>query len=159
MHPTNFGYNGRLEGDVRVQLTSILHDIARTNLGQRRDLKRLCGIGMELLDNAERYGSPGAIAFEWRIRDGAMRIRVENRASKHDADRLVALVERIKSMSDEEVQAEYTAQLGNDQFGEKGGAGLGFLQIARRPGHVIDAWIAPMDEGGFRCFSEVNAKL
>lgn len=156
---SNIRYSGRLFGDVRAQLTQLLHDSAMANLGHRRDLKRLCAIGMELLDNAERYGQQDAMVFDWRIQFGTLVVKVQNLASADDAHRLIETVRRIRSMSPEEIQNSYSDQLRDERFGEKGGAGLGFLQIARKPGHVIDAWLTDTEEGRFICHSQVSTTL
>lgn len=159
MNGSNIRYSGRLIGDVRAQLTRLLHDSAAANLGHRRDMKRLCAIGMELLDNAERYGRQEQMVFDWRIQFGTLLVKVQNLASARDAERLVATVQRIRSMTAEEIQNAYTRQLCDEGFGEKGGAGLGFLQIARKPGHVIDAWSTRTEDGQFICHSQVSSTL
>ena len=65
-------YEGRLSSEVRVQLIDLLNVVSLANMGKRTDLKKLCGIALELLDNAQRYCSSGGVNFEWRI-DGTQR--------------------------------------------------------------------------------------
>lgn len=155
----NIGYNGLLTGDVRTQLTELLFTIGTANLMGRKDLKRLCNIGMELLDNAQRYGGGRHVGFEWRLHADRLEVRIVNRASKEDAERLMELVERIARMTDEEVARAFAERLSDAHFGEKGGAGLGLLQIAKRSGHRVKAGIAASNQGDYICSSEVIARL
>src|SRR4029450_6964663 len=44
---------GPLSSEVRIQLLALLKVVSLANLGRRNDLKKLCGIALELLDNAQ----------------------------------------------------------------------------------------------------------
>jgi hypothetical protein len=83
-------YEGLLNSEVRVQLTDLLMAIALTNLGSRGDLKKLFGVAVELLDNAQRYCSAGSVSFQWRIQGPELVIEISNLADKADAERLLS---------------------------------------------------------------------
>lgn len=157
---TDLNYQGRINGDVLSVITDLLHATAAAELSGRKDLKRLCGIGLELLDNAQRHGAMGHVAFEWRLASDLLRVRVSNSATKDEAERLLASVQRIRSMDREAINKAYTDQLSSGGFGANGGAGLGLLQIARKVGNNISATIHPTEvEGTYLCTSTVNASL
>ncbi len=152
-------YQGQLSSEVRVQLITLLQCIAFYNLGKRGDLKRLVGIALELLDNAQRYNVGSDVDFTWHIAGGELVVRVTNKASGSDAERLLKSVADIARMSPAEVSKAFKDQLQEEGYGEKGGAGLGMLQIARKAGNKIRAYAEPLDNDIFVCRSEVSASL
>lgn len=144
---------------MRIQLLDLLKVVSLANLGKRNDLKKLCGIALELLDNAQRYCSSGGVAFEWRIEGDTLVVSIRNNAVRVDAERLLKTVDGINSMTSEEVAAAFREQLTNEQFGAKGGAGLGMLQIAKKTGSRLQARITPVNDSEYECTSEVAASL
>lgn len=152
-------YKGQYSGEVRVQLIDLLRCIAQLNLGPRRDLKKLIGVALELLDNAQRYNAGTEVDFQWRIEDDQLIVTIRNVAAEHDARRLLEAVEKIKRMSPDEIGDAFQRQMTTEGFGEKGGAGLGILQIAKRVGNTISARIEPISADAYLCTSIVTAEL
>ena len=148
-------YEGALSSDVRIQLTDLVMAAAIANIGKRPSVKKLCNIAIEMLDNAQRYCATGNVNFHWSLEGDVVHIRIENVASASDAKRMLQAVETVNSMSPDELSSAFRAQLSNGQFGEKGGAGLGFLDIARRSKSPIQADITPMADGHYLCRSAV----
>lgn len=152
-------YEGQLSSEVRIQLLDLLKAVSLANLGKRNDLKKLCGIALELLDNAQRYLSSGSVSFQWKIEGQTLVVMIQNRADQKDAERLLRTVESINAMTAEEVSAAFREQLTNEEFGEKGGAGLGMLQIARKVGSRLNARVEKTPGTEYICTSEVAADL
>ena len=152
-------YKGNLTSDVRVQLLDLLHCIALCNLGRRSDLKKLVGIALELLDNAQRYNVGPDVEFRWYIDGSTLVVSIRNRASRADAERLMEAVRTIERMSHEQIVLAFKKQLTSDGFGAKGGAGLGMLQIAKKIGKNITADVKPLKLDEFLCTSQVSADL
>jgi hypothetical protein len=152
-------YKGQLTSEVRIQLLDLLKCIAMCNLGPRRDLKKLVGIALELLDNAQRYNASNDVDFRWHIDNDQLVVVIRNKANRNDAERLVESVRSIERMSVEEIAEAFRNQLMNEGFGNKGGAGLGILQIARKVGGVITAEIEPIQAGEYLCTSTVATDL
>ncbi|MCB0396124.1 MAG: SiaB family protein kinase [Flavobacteriales bacterium] len=64
-------------------------------------------------------------------------------------DRIKGLKERldkINSMSKEELKDYYKEVLNNDEFSAKGGGGLGMIDIARKTGQKLDYFFKPVDD-------------
>lgn len=152
-------YKGRLTSEVRVQLLELLVCIALCNLGKRSDLKKLVGIALELLDNAQRYNSCSDVDFRWQIEDSQMVVTIRNKANGTDAMRLMKAVNTIEGMSKEGIAQAFREQLMSEGPSEKGGAGLGMLQIARKVGKNISAEIQPLAADQFMCTSKVSTRL
>ncbi len=152
-------YQGNLTSDVRLQLLDLLHCIALCNLGRRSDLKKLVGIALELLDNAQRYNSGPEVDFRWRIDGSTLVVTISNRANRTDAERLMQAVTSIQNMTHEQIILAFRQQLTDDGFGEKGGAGLGMLHIAKKIGKNIKAEVRAVEDGEFICMSQVSAEL
>lgn len=152
-------YQGNLTSDVRLQLLDLLHCIALCNLGRRNDLKKLVGIALELLDNAQRYNSGPEVDFRWRIEGSTLVVTICNRANRNDAERLMTAVNAIQSMTHEQIVLAFRRQLTDDGFGEKGGAGLGMLHIAKKIGKNITAEVRRLKYDEFICTSQVSADL
>ncbi|MFZ1686952.1 MAG: DUF6272 family protein [Flavobacteriales bacterium] len=152
-------YEGRLSSEVRVQLIDLLNVVSLANMGKRNDLKKLCGIALELLDNAQRYCSSGGVNFEWRIDGTQLVVSITNNAIREDAERLLKTVNEINNMSPEEVAGAFRAQLTNETFGSKGGAGLGMLQIAKKTGSRLMATVEATNNEEYLCTSQVAANL
>lgn len=152
-------YKGNLTSEVRIQLLDLLHCIAQCNLGERKDLKKLVGIALELLDNAQRYNSGKEVEFRWHIEGPVLMVTIRNRASRSNAERLLDAVNSIERMSPEQIALAFRKQLTNEQFGEAGGAGLGILQIAKKIGKKITAEVRPLKLDEFICTSQVSADL
>ncbi|MFN0032246.1 MAG: DUF6272 family protein [Flavobacteriales bacterium] len=152
-------YAGTLSSEVRVQLTDLLGAIAVANLGKRKDLRKLCSIAIELLDNAQRHCTDNDISFKWRIEGDHVVVMVENHATEADAKRLKDQVEAIRNMNPEEIAQEFRKQLVNPEFNAKGGAGLGILQIAKKGATNIEVELHRLLNGSYMCTSIVETPL
>lgn len=152
-------YKGVLSSDVRVQLLDLLHCIAQDNLGRRTDLKRLVGIALELLDNAQRYNVSKDVDFRWHVEANNLVVTIRNRACRTDAERLMEAVQAIQRMNPEEIALAFKRQLTDDGFGPKGGAGLGMLHIAKKIGNNITANVEHVNTDEYLCTSQVVATL
>jgi hypothetical protein len=152
-------YKGQLSSEVRIQLLDLLKCIALLNLGPRSDLKKLIGIALELLDNAQRYNARNDVDFRWHIADDQLVVTITNTASPEDARRLMEAVRAIERMSPEQITEAFKRQLLEKGFSEKGGAGLGMLQIARKVGRNITADIEAIRPDEYWCTSTVVTAL
>lgn len=159
MHSNLLEYKGQLNGELRLQLLDLVKCAALCTLGARGDLKKLVGVALELLDNAQRYNAGSDVDFSWRIEGEQLVVSISNRASGDDAKRLKKAVDDIEAMSPAEITEAFRHQMMNEGFGEKGGAGLGMLQIAKKVGKGLHAEIRPLQGDQYLCTSIVTAPL
>ncbi len=99
----------------------------------KRFLKILVNCLVELIDNAFRYSSAVSDVFiEVELTEDLVSFVVINQSTLNDVEVLMLQLESYKRMSDEELDVLYRQKLSNNTFNERGGAGLGLLQIMRK---------------------------
>ncbi len=74
-----------------------------------------------------------------------------------NADELKARLEEINRMNAEEVKELYKAVLAEGKMSEKGGGGLGMIDIARKSGEKLDYGFIPFENGS--SFFSLNVKV
>lgn len=151
-------YHGQLTGDIRVQLLDLLKSIT-TSAPPNPNRKKLIGIALELLDNAQRYNASDRIGFSWRTEGNMLVITIRNLADEENACRLLRSMEMMESKTPEQIDDMFRDQLVNKEFGAKGGAGLGLLQIARKVGRGVSAKVEQLVKGQYLCTSIVRTAL
>jgi hypothetical protein len=159
MKTNSLDYEGILNSEIRVQLLDFLSAIAIAHLGKRKDLRKLCSIAIELLDNAQRHCTDSDISFKWHIEGDSLIVKVENHASEEDANRLKSQVEALRQMTSQQITDEFRKQMLNPEFNAKGGAGLGILQIAKKGATSFEVDVHQLLNGAFVCTSTVETPL
>ncbi len=71
--------------------------------------------------------------------------------------RLKDMLDEINSMSKEELKAYYKSVLNNGQMSDKGGGGLGMIDIARKSGEKLEYSFMPIDDEN--SFFSLNVKI
>lgn len=74
------------------------------------------------------------------------RIITGNHILNSNVESLKAKIESVNSMSPEELKAHYLEALKNTELSDKGGAGLGLMDMARKSGKKIDYRFDPVNE-------------
>jgi hypothetical protein len=68
----------------------------------------------------------------------AYRIITGNYIYQKNVEQFKKRLEKINSLNKEELKAFYLETLSNEEFSDKGGGGLGMIDIARKSGHKIE---------------------
>ncbi len=99
----------------------------------KRFLKITINCLIELIDNAFRYTSEASdVWIEIELSPEQVSFVVMNQSTLSDVEVLMLQVESYKRMSDDELDLLYRQKLSNNSFNDRGGAGLGLLQIMRK---------------------------
>jgi hypothetical protein len=99
----------------------------------KRFLKISVNCLVELIDNAFRYSSAVSDVFiEVELTEDLVSFVVINQSTLNDVEVLMLQVESYKRMSEDELDVLYRQKLSNNTFNDRGGAGLGLLQIMRK---------------------------
>ena len=152
-------YYGKIDEGGIVDFVDLLSGILYRNLGPRKDIRKMCSFAIELLDNGMRYSIDNRVSFTWTIEKDLLTFELENEASESDAIRLQNHARDLHDMDDNQRKAAFREQINSSEFGVKGGAGLGLLQILRKGALSIDIQIHKQTDQTFVCVSRIQTPL
>jgi len=75
--------------------------------------------------------------FSFRIQGSSFIINSINMVQPEEADGLRSMMEEINSYEPQDLKALYLKQLANSSLSDKGGAGLGLIELARKSGQQV----------------------
>ncbi len=148
------------EGKITHQITKAFTDITELDLEKSEESfvvkRRVFHVMVESLQNITKHAVPtGNIREEERGRgifmvtkgDGFYRIITGNPTSNESIKEIKNTLDKINSMNTEELKQLYKEQIkAGRKLSERGGAGLGFIDVARKTGNPIDYNIIPMED-------------
>jgi hypothetical protein len=131
--PTIVKYQTRLTSlEVESVIDKIVAESNKLNV-HKRFLKISINCLVELIDNAFRYSSAASeVLVEIELGTEQVSFVVMNPSTLLDVEVLMLQVETYKRMSEDELDLLYRQKLSNNTFNDRGGAGLGLLQIMRK---------------------------
>lgn len=119
-----------------MEVESLIERISKESVQfniHKRFLKIAINCLVELIDNAFRYSSEvSEVLVEIEISTDFFNFVVINQSTLSDVEVLMLQVESYKRMTEQELDLMYRQKLSNNTFNERGGAGLGLLQIMRK---------------------------
>lgn len=85
----------------------------------------------------QKISCNGSYSFCTMVKEdsGLYRITTGNFVRKEKTEKLKGKMEQLNSLSTEELKELYKVILNNNEFSEKGGGGLGFIEMARKSGN------------------------
>lgn len=148
------------EGDFTQESTKSILAMAERNLdssGEESSIKRkVFNVMVEALQNIVKHSSEhgtkaGSLISQSAIfmiskDDGRYCIMTGNPISKSNVPALTKNLEHLNSQSKEGLKEMYKNIIKNTQISEKGGAGLGFVDMARKSGEKIEFQFPEMDD-------------
>jgi hypothetical protein len=144
------------KGDITQDLLSSIYQIMESRLeSEKEDLRRkkkFYHILVECLQNVYHHmeslqeeehlsndaNESSAIFIIAKSEAGSYRIITGNYILKEKVRNLKIKLEKINAMNPEELRAHYLEKLSSTELSDKGGAGLGMIDIARKSGHKMD---------------------
>jgi hypothetical protein len=145
-------------GDVTEELLSLIFQEMDHKFDDevmdRRFRKKFNYICIECLQNVYRHmqhsfdlsNNTGAMFIICRDKAESYRIITGNYIENGQVDIFRQKIDKINNMNDEELKTHYRDTLSHTQLSEKGGAGLGMIEIARKSGHKLDYRFDKIDE-------------
>ncbi len=152
-------YEGNISDDLRSFMCSTLKQGMADNMPEATRVTKLIGFALELLDNAQRYGNGAKIEFEWLTNGNNLIVTVKNISNQYNAERLQDTVNHVVSLDADALAAEYKEVMLNNEFNNAGGAGLGFLQMAKNGAKEILIKIEEAANGMCVCSSTIVAQI
>jgi hypothetical protein len=135
-------------GEFSDQITSQLFAISEAKLGDGREMttvrKKVNFLMVECIQNIERHGVENTDVdtslgyFSLRSRDNAFYLTSANIIHSGVINHLTETLNHVNELSEEELKGLYMQVLGQGELSEKGGAGLGIIEMARKSGNKLD---------------------
>jgi hypothetical protein len=148
------------KGEVSFDLVKSVLDIIEGRLerieGNPKIKKKVFNVLVECLQNLShhieeheeeikvREDGRTALLMIWQ-EPSAYHVATGNYIIKDNVDRLKEWLDTINGRNREDLRKLYKDVLNNDQFTEKGGGGLGFIDIARKSGQKLHYSFKPID--------------
>ena len=147
------------EGDITHQLTKAFTTLAESNMVKEEEsgsvqrkvfhvmvecLQNLCKHAEESQQMEHLYSSRGI--FIVSRNDDEYCVTTGNTVEIEKIDGLKSMLDHINSLDKDQLNELYKKQIKDGVLSEKGGAGLGFIDIARKTGKKLDFFFQPIDE-------------
>jgi len=162
-------FKGELTSDLLNSILSVVEEKLRSFDENSVIRKKVFNVLVELLQNLYHHKGQSPV-FQTRIPgdDAAVIIMIArnvtgysiitgNFIENQNVARLQSRLEEINAMSKEELKTMYKAVLNNGVMSDKGGGGLGMIDIARKAGEKLDYGFIPFDEEN--SFFSLNVKV
>jgi len=146
-------YEGEFSHEVMKMFTTMAErDMDKTK--EEKSVKRkVFHVMVECLQNmtkhSDDYDSEDKIGnglFIVGKKDGVWNVITANKILRSRIDDLKDSIEYINSLSKDELNALYKKQIREGSISEKGGAGLGLIDIARKTGMKLDYQFLPLED-------------
>ncbi|MFQ3579958.1 MAG: SiaB family protein kinase [Bacteroidales bacterium] len=141
------------EGEITHQITKAFTSLTETNMAMEEETtntqKKVFHVMVECLQNISKHadaldakelapGSSGRGFFMITKNNDAYSVTTGNIVSKEKVATLSQILENINNMDKEGLKELYKQQIREGRISEKGGAGLGFIDIARKTGNKLE---------------------
>lgn len=146
-------YEGEFSHDVMKMFTAMAErDMDKTK--EEKSVKRkVFHVMVECLQNMTKHSDDyddedriGNGLFIVGKKNGVWNVITANKILKSRIDDLKASIEYINSLTKEELNALYKKQIREGSLSDKGGAGLGLIDIARKTGQKLDYQFLPLED-------------
>lgn len=152
----NNGFTLVYEGEFNHQITKMFTSMAERDMDKTHEEKavkrRVFHVMVECLQNmtkhSDEYNEDSKIGNGMFIvgkKDEAYYVITANRVLNDKIDDLKNSIDGLNKMTKEELTALYKKQIKEGTLSEKGGAGLGLIDIARKTGQKLDYQFLPLD--------------
>lgn len=143
-------YGGEIQNGVVSNVMSLIDN--NMNLETNNLLKkRVLQVVVECIQNIERHAdefidSKKKASFLVYKKDSEYMVSFCNHISNANIEGLKSKIDKINSFTKDELSAFYKTSLRENTISEKGGAGLGLIEISRKSGSKINYLFKQIDE-------------
>lgn len=149
-------YLGEFNHDITKMFTSMAEDDMERKSEKISTKKKVYHVMVETLQNMNKHsdeltdeGNIGRGLFMIGKKEESYYIITSNRVSKSKKELLESALEEINAASMEELRDMYMQQIKHGSLSEKGGAGLGLIDIARKTTGYHDFQFLPFDDDSY----------
>jgi hypothetical protein len=145
-----FAYRGVVTNDNSIPLLMLLEKEMENSEFGYVGRKRLFMFVLESLQNVSRhsdkYTHAGMSLVVYSKVENGYTVTTGNVLPATSVNDLKSKLVEINSLNAEEIKSVYRQMLSSSEFSNKGGAGLGLLEMAKKTGNKLDFDFVPIDE-------------
>ncbi|MFL5731249.1 MAG: SiaB family protein kinase [Cytophagaceae bacterium] len=157
MHDNNImlSFKGEVTFDLVNSILKIIEERLNKTEEDLKTKKKVYNVLVECLQNLchhieesateENFGTKTAILMIY-MNDSTYHVLTGNYIYNKNIDHIRNWLDQINSVSKDELRELYKKILNNEQFSEKGGGGLGFIDIARKSGQKLNYNFKPVND-------------
>ena len=147
------------EGEVNQSITKAFTSLAEQSLEETQESltikKRVYHVMVECLQNICKHADhvetgqpdpPGAGIFIVGEQEKQYTITAGNVIANDKVEGMAKTLDEINALDRDELKALYKKQMRESRLSEKAGAGLGFIDIAKKTGNKLDYNFTPINE-------------
>ena len=146
------------EGEISQQIVSVFSKIAEAKMdGNEHEVtkRRVYHVMVECLQNICKHGDEKEYTGDKGIGKGILlvgnneaqyMVTTGNIIENVNADILVSTLESVNALNPQEIKEHYKKALINSRISDKGGAGLGFIDMIKKTGNKIQYSVRRIDD-------------
>ncbi len=149
-------YLGLFNHDITKMFTSMAEDDMERNSEKISTKRKVYHVMVETLQNMQKHsdeiseeGNIGKGLFMIGRKSESYYVITSNQVSEEKKESLEEVLKEINEASPEELKEMYRHQIKHGKLSEKGGAGLGLIDIARKTTGHHDYQFIPFEDGSF----------
>ncbi|MGD9976750.1 MAG: SiaB family protein kinase [Bacteroidales bacterium] len=159
-------YLGEFSHEITKMFTSMTESDMEKNSEERSVQRKVYHVMVETLQNMNKHSDEikerniGNGLFIIGKKHDTYYVITSNKVSREHKDPLEQALITVNKATPEELKAMYKRQIREGSLSDKGGAGLGLIDIARKTGETLNYQFLPLDEDNFFFILkvEINAK-
>jgi len=145
-----FVYRGVVTNENSVPLLMLLEKEMENSEFGFVGRKRLFMFVLESLQNVSRHSDKNQYAdmslVIYSKTDNGYTVTTGNVLPSANINNLKSKLDEINNLQADEIRNVYRQMLSNSEFSDKGGAGLGLIEMAKKTGNKLDYDFVPLDE-------------
>ena len=155
----NIVYLGKITQNTINGITAMTEEDMTDKKEDKKVSRRVYHVMIEALQNICKHADSTAEYASDSLEDGLAKdgifligdndyeyyVTTGNQISLDNAVRLRDILDRVNSLDKEELRALHKTTMENTTISEKGGAGLGFIDIKKRTGTEYEYYFEPLD--------------
>lgn len=147
------------EGEITHQITKAFTSLTESSMAKEEESgsvqRKVFHVMVECLQNISKHADDfgpddnlfaGRGIFMVSKRETEYSVTTGNAIDKSRVEETKKLLDYINSLDKDELNELYKKQMKERRLSEKGGAGLGFIDIVRKTGHKLEYHFLPINE-------------
>lgn len=159
-------YLGEFSHEITKMFTSMAESDMEKNSEERSVQRKVYHVMVETLQNMNKHSDEikerniGNGLFIVGKKNDTYYVITSNKVARNHKDHLERALISVNSANAQELKEMYKRQIKEGSLSNKGGAGLGLIDIARKTGETLDYQFLPLDEENFFFILkvEINSK-